>query len=82
MRCKYCGQFIEDAVQIPNNKQQVSIQFPDNYVMGTLEICGERISVYLSKERAEQLGKVPERCGHLRGHSASKIVRVFEFVEA
>ena len=68
MICKNCGQVIEDAIQIPNNKQQVSIQFPDNYVMGTLEICGERISVYLAKEKAEQL--------------ASKIVRVFEFVEA
>lgn len=82
MICKHCGQVIEDAIQLPRNRHQVSITFPEKYVMGTLELDGESIPVYLAKEKAEQLGRIPERCGHLRGHSASKIVRVFEFVEA
>ena len=82
MICKHCGQFIEDAIQLPTNKHQVSITFPAKCVVGTLELDGESIPVYLAKVKAEQLGRIPERCGNLRSLSASEIVRVFEFVEA
>lgn len=81
MICKHCGQVIEDAAQLPNNRHKISIKLPEKYAMGTLEINGESITVYLAAERAEQLGRAPECCSNLRDLSASKIVRVFEFVE-
>ena len=77
MKCPICDHRIEDAIRLPRQGQTYSVTVGPGAIIGTLEVDGERIQVYLGEMEAAQCGGEP--C--IGQRTTSQIKRMFTFIE-